>query len=282
VGPNGEVYIAWFDYNWPRISIDKSTDGGVSFGADRGVQNTNGYTSNLNGGILVFPFPAVDVDITGGPYNGYVYVAYMDYGATDTDILFTRSTNGGDTWSDPVRINDDPQGNGCDQFHPWTFVDNNGTIHVVFYDRRNDPANLLMDVYLTESTDAGMTWSANQRVTTVSSDPTAGSAKAGLLGEYIGLTAFDGCTHPVWTDTRLGNQDVFTASVNCILFGDVNGDGSIDLGDVVYLVNYLWRGGPPPDPYQAGDANCDGTITISDIVYLVNYLFYGGSAPGCY
>jgi hypothetical protein len=281
VGPNGEVYVAWFDYNWPRISIDKSTDGGVTFGADRGVQNTNGYSDEINGGILVFPFPAMDVDITGGPYNGYVYIAYMEYEATDTDILFTRSTDGGVNWSTPIRINDDPQGNGADQFHPWTFVDRDGTIYVAFYDRRNDPANLLMDVYLTQSTDGGTTWKANKRVTTVSSDPTAGLAKAGLIGEYIGLTAFDGCVHPVWTDTRLGNQDVFTARVNCVRYGDANGDGSITPDDVVYLINYLWKGGPPSDPYEAGDVNCDGSVTISDVVYLITYLFRGGPSPGC-
>lgn len=281
VGPNGEVYIAWFDYNWPRISIDKSTNGGVAFGPDIGVQNVNGYSDEINGGILVFPFPAMDVDITGGPYNGYVYIAYMDYGATDTDILFTHSTDGGNNWSTPIRINDDPQGNGCDQFHPWAFVDTDGTINVVFYDRRNDPANLLMDVYLTQSTDGGLTWSTNKRVTTVSSDPTAGLFKAGLLGEYIGLTAFDGCVHPVWTDTRLGNQDVFTARVNCIPYGDANGDGAIDIGDVLYLITYLWKGGPPPDPYASGDVNCDGRISLSDVVYLINYLYRDGPPPGC-
>ena len=218
VGPNGEVYIAWVDYNYPRITFDKSTDGGVTFGTDIGVQSVNGTHDYINGDILVFPFPAMDVDITGGPYNGYIYMAYMDYGVTDTEIKFTRSTNGGNTWSSPIRLNDDPQGNGCDQFHPWTFVDRDETINVIFYDRRNDPGNLLMDVYLTQSTDGGATWSSNQRVTTVSSDPTAGQLKAGLLGEYIGVTAFNGRVHPVWTDTRLGNQDVFTARIEPIPF----------------------------------------------------------------
>jgi len=281
VGPNGEVYIAWVDYNWPRINFDKSLNGGVSFGTDIGVQSVNGTDGYINGGILVFPFPAMDVDITGGPYNGYIYVAFMDYGATDTDIWFTRSTNGGNTWSSRIRINDDPQGNGRDQFHPWTFVDERGVIYVVFYDRRNDPGNLLMDVYLTQSTDGGVTWSANKRVTTVSSDPTAGLIKAGLLGEYIGLTAIDGMVHPVWTDTRLGNQDVFTAGVGFIRYGDVNGDGNIDVADVIYLINFLWRGGPPPTPYETGDANCDGEVTVSDVVYLINYLFFGGPIPNC-
>ena len=63
--------------------------------------------------------------------------------------------------------------------------------------------------------------------------------------------------------------------------GDANGDGKIDIADVVYLVNYLFIDGPAPDPICLGDANCDGKVDIADVVYLVNYLFIGGSPPGC-
>lgn len=66
-----------------------------------------------------------------------------------------------------------------------------------------------------------------------------------------------------------------------LLFGDVNSDGAINLGDVVYLIGYLWRGGPSPDPYVSGDTNCDGRVTLSDVVYLINYLYYSGLPPGC-
>jgi hypothetical protein len=61
--------------------------------------------------------------------------------------------------------------------------------------------------------------------------------------------------------------------------GDVNGGGQINLNDVVYLLNYLFIGGPPPDPMAAGDVNCDGTINVSDVVYLINYLFISGPPP---
>ena len=71
------------------------------------------------------------------------------------------------------------------------------------------------------------------------------------------------------------------AEVSGYLLGDANGDGIIDLADIVYLINYLYKGGPPPDPLDAGDANCDGVVDLADIVYLVNYLYKGGPAPGC-
>ena len=53
----------------------------------------------------------------------------------------------------------------------------------------------------------------------------------------------------------------------------------MDVGDLVYLINYLYRGGPPPDPLAAGDANCDGKVDVGDVVYLINYLFKGGPPP---
>jgi hypothetical protein len=63
--------------------------------------------------------------------------------------------------------------------------------------------------------------------------------------------------------------------------GDVNDDGVINSADVVYLINYLFIGGPAPQPWEAGDANCDCTINSADVVYLINYLFIGGPPPGC-
>lgn len=63
------------------------------------------------------------------------------------------------------------------------------------------------------------------------------------------------------------------------LRGDANGDGVIDLGDVVFLINYLYRDGPAPDPLEAGDTNSDGQINLGDVVYLIDYLFRGGPPP---
>jgi hypothetical protein len=63
--------------------------------------------------------------------------------------------------------------------------------------------------------------------------------------------------------------------------GDANGDGEISPGDVVYLLNYLYRAGAPPDPMWVGDANSDGAVGPGDVVYLLNYLFKDGPPPGC-
>lgn len=66
-----------------------------------------------------------------------------------------------------------------------------------------------------------------------------------------------------------------------IMRGDANADGVIDVGDVVCLLNYLFKGGAEPCPMEAGDTNCDGVVDLGDIVYLLNYLFRGGPSPAC-
>ncbi|MCC6963511.1 MAG: VCBS repeat-containing protein [candidate division Zixibacteria bacterium] len=61
--------------------------------------------------------------------------------------------------------------------------------------------------------------------------------------------------------------------------GDADGDGSIAISDAVYLVNYIFAGGPVPAPITSGDPDCSGAISISDGIYLINYIFGGGPAP---
>ena len=61
--------------------------------------------------------------------------------------------------------------------------------------------------------------------------------------------------------------------------GDVNGDGKVNTDDVIFLVNFLFKDGPPPVPPAAGDINADCFTTVADIIYLLNYLFRGGPAP---
>jgi subtilisin family serine protease len=63
------------------------------------------------------------------------------------------------------------------------------------------------------------------------------------------------------------------------LTGDVDGDGAIDASDVVHLINYLYRDGPPPSPLFLGDVNCDDVVGGGDVVYLLNYLFRSGTEP---
>jgi hypothetical protein len=66
-----------------------------------------------------------------------------------------------------------------------------------------------------------------------------------------------------------------------VKYGDANGDNKVSVADVVYLINYLFKGGSPPNPFIKGDANGDGKVSTADVVYLINYLFKGGPPPHC-
>jgi len=61
--------------------------------------------------------------------------------------------------------------------------------------------------------------------------------------------------------------------------GDDNADGKTTVSDVVYEINYLFKGGPAPLPPEVGDVNCDNKHTVADVVYKINYLFKGGPLP---
>jgi thermitase len=65
------------------------------------------------------------------------------------------------------------------------------------------------------------------------------------------------------------------------LTGDANSSGMVNIGDVVFLVNYVFRDGPGPMPHEAGNVNCDLEVNIGDAVYLLNYIFDDGPDPGC-
>ena len=88
-------------------------------------------------------------------------------------------------------------------------------------------------------------------------------------------------------DTLLqtNTSDIFSfttapAGPTCVC-GDANGDGSVNVGDAVYIINYVFKGGPAPVPLPCcGDANNDGSVNVGDAVYLINYVFKGGPAPG--
>ncbi len=105
---------------------------------------------------------------------------------------------------------------------------------------------------------------------------------SGVNGGVTCLTVFDGKLAVGGIFTRAGGKEsrylaVWTKpSFDC---GDANGSGTVNLADIVYMVNWIFAGGPAPFDAAAGDYNCDGRTNIGDAVYLVNYLYVGGAAP---
>ena len=138
-------------------------------------------------------------------------------GSGDADFLFSASSDGGRSWSAPLRVNNDAVRNGAEQFQPQMAVAPDGVISIAFFDTRLDPTHRFIDVFLAQSTDHGASFLANERVTTQSWNPAidapVDSGGSQFIGDYQGLAVDNQFAHPFWNDTRTGSQEIFTAAV---------------------------------------------------------------------
>jgi hypothetical protein len=205
VGPNGEVYVVWT--NGEQIMFDRSDDGADTFGTDIVVSNApNSW------------FPTMDVDLSGGERHGYIFVTWNDQRNGDDDVFLSYSSDRGTTWlNTPIRVNNDPVGNGKIQYWPGIAVGDDGTIAIIFYDTRNTPNNSFIEAYLARSTDGGLTFTNGL----VSSEPSPTSIPNGdvRFGDYINIDYVGDKIVPVWTDERAGgvDMDIYTAVINQII-----------------------------------------------------------------
>ena len=152
----GDIYVAWEDGRNGEtgnrdIFFSRSTDGGTTWSADARInRDPYGFSVNQHSPAMVYD-SVLDT----------IYVAWHDDRGGDYDIWFARSTDGGNTWTEPASnpISDDASASV--QTNPSLAVDESGTLYVVWQDRRhgND------DIYFAASADSGDTWSENILVT---------------------------------------------------------------------------------------------------------------------
>src|SRR5262249_54249518 len=156
---------------------------------------------DLGGSLLSgFPNPGgllgqawVAVDRSTNLTRGNVYALCSTGGASNQcDVMFARSTDGGLSWSAPVRINTDP---GTNAFH-WfgtLAVAPNGRIDACWYDTRSDTNNNFSELYYCYSLDGGLTWATNRAVSPAF-DTSVGYPQQEKIGDYLGMIALDDAT----------------------------------------------------------------------------------------
>lgn len=223
-GPNGEVYAVWSIYDsWPSdetsIGFARSLDGGQTFEpAKRIIGNIRGIrNSGVGKNMRVNAFPSMAVDISNGPNRGDIYIVWSNIGipgtntGPDTDIYLIRSENGGQIWSAPLRVNQDPPELGKKHYFPWITCDPvTGHLSVISYDDR-DVNSTDVETYVAVSLNGGLNWE-DFRVSDVSFTPTPiPNLAPGYFGDYLSISARDGIVYPVWTDNRTGEAKAYVS-----------------------------------------------------------------------
>ncbi|HUI78026.1 MAG TPA: sialidase family protein [Bryobacteraceae bacterium] len=189
VAPDGALHVVWSD-NASHVAYTVSRDGGKTFSRNRSIADTAPSHFVVLGAEEANGYPQIAI----AP-DAKLYVAWSDYRNGDVDVFCISSADGGRTWSRAVRVNSDPLHDSSDQFFQWMAVDPvSGTVNVLFYDRRRDPANKSAEVVLARSTDGGRTF-RNYLLSDHAFDP-----KGGMIGEYTGLTAFGDRVYGSWTE----------------------------------------------------------------------------------
>lgn len=209
MGPNGEIYVAWAGP--AGIVFDKSLDGGDTWLDEDIFVNSQptGWDYSIPGIYRANGLPITCCDISGSEHNGTIYVNWSDQrnGPDDTDVWLAKSTDGGLTWSDAIRVNDDEAGK--QQFFTWMTIDQKtGELIFVFYDRR-DYDNTMTDVYIARSSDGGESFENIK----ISESPFLPNSSV-FFGDYTNVTAHNGKIRPIWARADGTQMSIWTAIID--------------------------------------------------------------------
>ncbi|HKS26135.1 MAG TPA: pre-peptidase C-terminal domain-containing protein [Thermoanaerobaculia bacterium] len=229
----GDVFGFFPDTGSRGIYVVKSTNGGASYGTPVKIVTT--YDS-YDIGVPAFSSRRILIYVSGGAYKSgttnNVYALWTDLSGDSgctaaanepgtsttstckTRVWFSRSTDGGATWSARTKLNN--QSGLNDQFNAFLAVDEtNGNLGAIYYDTVADAGRKKVDVYYQLSTDGGATWEAAVKVTTAMTDETVTGADSGnQFGDYNSLSGYANSFFPSWTDRRnSAKEEIWTAKV---------------------------------------------------------------------
>jgi len=209
--------------NASLTGVSRSTDGGQTWSMP--IQISNNPVANDVDPDTGFPL-RTGADIGGGlpdiavdPHSGALYVVWEDsrFSGTHNDIVLSKSTDGGQTWSAPKKINQTPS--PVEAFTPMVDVLPNGTVAVTYYDIRNNTPSpgLDTDYFVVISHDGGATWQESKITPASFDDTTAPISRGYFLGDYQGLANNGTAFKSVFVQTNSGNTsnrtDVFATTI---------------------------------------------------------------------
>ena len=231
VGADGTVYLAANEAAQRTLRVWRSDDGGATWIALTGPTGLRAgwYTSTPSHcSRMSLVHAALSVDRSDSARRGTVYISWSDapQGAPaecsdacepstpcSANVYFARSVDRGATWSTPVTVHEEELG-ASDQYHQWMKADpRDGTLYVAYKDTRNDPNRYATDVYLSRSTDGGVSWEPSVRMSSAS-----GRARGAFqYGDYQGLAVRQRRALVAWSDYRPelnGNAQIYVAEAS--------------------------------------------------------------------
>jgi hypothetical protein len=286
VGPDGEVIVAGVDgpffFN-PDFVVARSTNA-----RDPDATPTWDFSvlGNFLGGALVGgggPNPDgllgqvwAAINPTIGPLRGHVYIlSSVDLAGDDPmDVMFSRSTDGGMTWSPPVKVNDDPAGNDAWQWFGTMSIAPNGRLDAIWNDTRDDPGNQLSRLYYSYSTDEGVTWTPNVALTPPW-DSLVGFPQQNKIGDYYHMISDMTGANLAYSATFNGEQDVYFLRIDVT---DCNTNGTPDDQDIAGELSTDCNSNGVPDECEL-DCNANGTADDCDIATLASLDCDGNGVP---
>jgi hypothetical protein len=249
VDTNGNLFVAGGGAPFYCVRSSNAQNPNVTPTFDRVTQvNLGGdlIQGGINGiGLCGQTFVAVDR--SGGPTNNYVYVlaSVLPSGGNTTDVMFARSTDSGQTFSAPVRINDDPNPQNDWHWFGTLAVAPNGRIDVVWYDTRNGGNHINSQLFYSWSTDGGLTWAPNIAASNVF-NPQAGFPNNQKIGDYITIVS-----------DNTGGNVAYAATFN------VNPNAVAGHEQDVYYVRITPSGGGTPTPTPTASPTPTATATAT-------------------
>jgi hypothetical protein len=216
IGPNGEVYNLGTAIDIEPFWLNRSSDAtnrfatptiDVSTVVDLGGPPIYGLPVNP-GGLAGQAWVAVDCST--GPHRGNVYAlcSVTNDPGNLANVMFSRSTDGGRTWSLPLRLNDDSPNQGAAHWFGTLSVAPNGRLDACWNDSRHSPDNSTSELYYSWSDDGGITWAPN-RPLSPPFNSTIGWPQQNKIGDYMGMVSLDECACIAYAATFNGEQDVY-------------------------------------------------------------------------
>ena len=250
VDTNGNLFLAGGGSPFWCVRSSNAQNGSQTPTFDQTTQVSMGGDLIQGGvnGIGLCGQTFVAVDRSGGSTNNNIYMvaSVLPTGASNgTDVMFARSTDGGQTFSAPQRINDDPINHNKWHIFGTPSVAPNGRIDVVWLDSRNAANNIDMQLFYSYSTDGGVTWAPNIAVSN-SFSPQAGYPNNNKIGDYITIVS----------DATGGNV-AYAATYN------VNPNAVGGHEQDVYYVRVFPTGGGTPTPTPTASPTPTATATAS-------------------